>query len=227
MTSLFIWQLSQKRRNLSLTLSFPSPPIHHQVPQFTYGRKCISNPFTSFYRYAHVQSLSPVWLFAIPWTAACQAPLSMGFSRKEYWTGLPFSPPEDLPDPGIEPMSPVSLAFAGRANEPPGSTLYLCNFPLYSLASHLAATVILTAFSVSPMPYLNPFSLVKPDQALREKRKSDHVTLQVFVGWMQSQFSANTLKAPWEKKLTIVSLLLNAECCCSSVQVWWWWWFSH
>ena len=46
-------------------------------------------------------------LTAIPWTAARQAPLSMEFSRQEYWSGLPFSSPEDLPDPGIEPGSPV------------------------------------------------------------------------------------------------------------------------
>ena len=46
-----------------------------------------------------------------PWTVAYQAPLSMGFSRKEYWSGLPFPPPGDLPDPVIEPMSP---AQAGR-----------------------------------------------------------------------------------------------------------------
>ena len=42
---------------------------------------------------------------------AHQAPLSMGFSRQEYWTGLPCPPPEDLPDPGIEPLSPVSLTL--------------------------------------------------------------------------------------------------------------------
>ena len=44
---------------------------------------------------------------ATPWTVACQAPLSMGFSRQEYWSGLPFPSPGDLPDPGIEPMSPT------------------------------------------------------------------------------------------------------------------------
>jgi len=60
------------------------------------------------------QSLSHVWLFATPWTVACQAPLSMKFSRWEYWSGLPFSPPEDLPDPGIEPTSLASPALAGR-----------------------------------------------------------------------------------------------------------------
>ena len=47
---------------------------------------------------------------AILWTAAFQAPLSMGFSRQEYWSGLPFSSPGDLPDPGIEPGSPALQA---------------------------------------------------------------------------------------------------------------------
>ena len=52
-----------------------------------------------------VKSLSRVQLFATPWTVAYQAPLSMGFSRQEYWSGLPFPSPGDLPDPGIEPRS--------------------------------------------------------------------------------------------------------------------------
>ena len=50
-------------------------------------------------------SLSCVQLFATPRTVACQAPLSMGLSRQDYWSGLPFPFPEDLPDPGIEPGS--------------------------------------------------------------------------------------------------------------------------
>ena len=56
------------------------------------------------------QSLNGVCLFAILWTVACQDPLSMGFSRKEYWSGLPFPSPGALPDPGIEPMSPALQA---------------------------------------------------------------------------------------------------------------------
>ena len=52
------------------------------------------------------QLLSGVQLFAILWTVACQALLSVEFSRQEYWSGLLFSPPGDLPDPGIEPSSP-------------------------------------------------------------------------------------------------------------------------
>ena len=56
------------------------------------------------------ESFSHVRLFATPWTAACQAPLSMGFSRQEYWSGLPCPPPGDLPNPGIEPRSPTLQA---------------------------------------------------------------------------------------------------------------------
>ena len=54
-----------------------------------------------------------------PWTIACQAPLSMGFSRQKYWSGLPFPPPEDLPNPGIEPRSPA-LQADSLVSEPPG-----------------------------------------------------------------------------------------------------------
>ena len=57
--------------------------------------------------------LSCVQLFAILWIGAHQAPVSMEFSRKEYWGGLPFSTPGNLPDPGIEPASLVSPALAG------------------------------------------------------------------------------------------------------------------
>ena len=59
-----------------------------------------------------VKSLSRVRLFATPWTVAYQAPPSMGFSRQECWSGLPFPSPGDLPDPGIEPRSPALHADA-------------------------------------------------------------------------------------------------------------------
>ena len=61
-----------------------------------------------------VKSLSRVRFFVTPWTVAHQAPPSMGFSRQEYWSGLPFPSPGDLPDPGIKPTSPVSPALAGE-----------------------------------------------------------------------------------------------------------------
>ena len=53
-----------------------------------------------------------VELLATPWTVACQTPLSMGFLRQEYWSRLQFPPLGDLPNPGIEPASPVSPALA-------------------------------------------------------------------------------------------------------------------
>ena len=58
--------------------------------------------------------LSPVQLFQTLWTVAHQAPLSTGFSRQEYWNGLPFLPPGDLPNPGVEPESLMSPALASR-----------------------------------------------------------------------------------------------------------------
>ena len=69
----------------------------------------------------HACMLSRVRLFATPWTVARQAPQSMRFPRQEYWSGLPFPPP-DLPDPGIEPVSPASPALAGGffTTESPG-----------------------------------------------------------------------------------------------------------
>ena len=67
-----------------------------------------------------VKSLSHVQLFATPWTVAYQAPQSMEFSRQEYWSGLPFPSPGNLPNPGIEPRSPALQADA-LPSEPPGS----------------------------------------------------------------------------------------------------------
>ena len=58
--------------------------------------------------FSHVQFCETLW------TVACQAPLSVGFSRQEYWSGLPLPPPGDLPNPGVEPMSLMSPALAGR-----------------------------------------------------------------------------------------------------------------
>ena len=68
----------------------------------------------------HAQSLSRVWLFVTPWTVPCQAPLSM--SQWKYWSGLPFPPPGDLPDPGIKHASLVSPVLADRffTPGPPG-----------------------------------------------------------------------------------------------------------
>ena len=101
---------------------------------------------------------SCVWLFAILWTIAHQVPLSTRFSRQEYWTGLPFPPPGDLPNPGIEPASFTSPTLAtppGKlqllthlsSTDPPSPTNH-CPYRPYSLSRVLNWPV--------PTPHLRP-----------------------------------------------------------------------
>ena len=71
-----------------------------------------------------VKSLSCVRLFGTPWTVAYQASLSIEFSRQEYWSGLSFPSPGDLPDPGIKPGYPA-LQTDSLPPEPPGNQLYI------------------------------------------------------------------------------------------------------
>ena len=59
---------------------------------------------------AHAKLLQSCLTLGVPWTVTCQPSLSMGFSRQDYWSGLPCPPPGDLPDPGIESTSPASQA---------------------------------------------------------------------------------------------------------------------
>ena len=68
-----------------------------------------------------------------PWTVAHQAPLSMGFSRQEYWSGLPFPSPGDLPDPGIKPRSPA-LQEDALTSEPPGKPSHTKARPISMLS---------------------------------------------------------------------------------------------
>ena len=82
---------------------------------FPYTRK------KSLFLVKEVMSVSCVQLFETPWTVAYQPPLSMGFFRQEYWSGLPFPSPGYLPNPGIEPESPALQAYS----EPPGKPLKL------------------------------------------------------------------------------------------------------
>ena len=98
----------------SVSVNFPSKRVgfflatnwfHSVVTQnLSHGRQW-------FFRYFHykvkVKWLSRVRFFVTPWTVAYQAPPTRAFSRQEYWSGLPFPSPGDLPDPGIEPWSPA------------------------------------------------------------------------------------------------------------------------
>ena len=91
----------------------PNPGIELTSPALQVDSLPLSHqrgPNTLWKVKVKVKSLSHAWLSATPWAAAHQAPLSMGFSRQEYWHGLPFPSPGDLPDPGIKPRSPALQA---------------------------------------------------------------------------------------------------------------------
>ena len=88
-----------------------------------------------------VQSLSHVQLFATLWKTACHAPLSMGFFWQEYWSGLPFLSPGDLPDPGIEPRSPALQADSSPSESPGKPHHYL----FYKSFIHIHFKLPLTA----------------------------------------------------------------------------------
>ena len=108
--------------------------------------------------------------FVTPWTVAHQAPLFTGFPRQEYWSGLPFPPPEDLPNPGIKPESCVSCIYP----EPPGKAFMKNNCfqknvgELYILPISLLSGLIENSWilsSASPFNLLQSVALVEVDKA--------------------------------------------------------------
>ena len=98
-----LWEFTSWKRRTNTNIYWMTLDMVTDVskPQFAYLWACM------------LSRLSRVWLFSTLWTVAHQAPLSMGFSRHEYWSGLPFPPPENLPNQGIEPTSHMSPALAG------------------------------------------------------------------------------------------------------------------
>ena len=116
-----------------------------------------------------VKLLSHVRLFATPWTVAYQAPPSMGFSRQEYWSRLPFPSPGDLPNPGIEPRSPALLADA-LTSEPLG---------LYTRSPALLAD----ALTSEPQLFtLGSPRVVTSNNSLIEDSKTATADLSLFLG---------------------------------------------
>ena len=96
------WNLQSFGQNLSLV----------------FRQRSLNKSFESRGERKVVQSLSCVQLFVTPWTIAYKGPPSMEFSRQEYWSGLPFPSPGDLPNPGIEPRSPALQAVALPSEQP-------------------------------------------------------------------------------------------------------------
>ena len=126
-----------KKKNLHILMF--SPTVRKLTTQSSYGEPTTGQPLysfcfmnmeltTSFLKC--VCTLNCVWLFATTWTIAPQAPLSVEFSRQEYWSGLPCPPQGDFPDPGIRSVSLTSSAVAGRFSPlaPPGKPRYLWQF---------------------------------------------------------------------------------------------------
>ena len=102
------FHLNSRQAYRPLVLNFLSGLVSVEMPCLPaagFGRALLYSLCVCVCSVAHY-----VQLFATSWTVVCQAPLSMGFSRQEYWSGLPFPSPEDLPNQGIEPWSPASQA---------------------------------------------------------------------------------------------------------------------
>ena len=113
-----------------------------------------------------ISCFSSVWLLATLWTVAYQAPLSMEFFRQEYWSGLPYPPPGDLPNPGIKPASPSTPSL--QANSLPlshwGSPLFILLSPQpptfrspnnSALDRHPTASALAQTFMTSCLSYPN------------------------------------------------------------------------
>ena len=98
-------------------------------------------------RRSEVKSLRRVWLFVTPWTVAHQAPLSVGFSRQEYWSGLPFPSAGDLPHPGVESGSPALQAGA-LPSQPPEQCLFLSVIEWLRANTHSDVTSIWESYFI-------------------------------------------------------------------------------
>ena len=107
------------------------------------------------------QCLSHVRLFVTPRTVAHQVPLFMGFSRQEYWSGLPFPPPGDLPEPGIEPTSPVSPVLGDR---------FLTTGPQQKSSLSISVPI-----SIYLSIYKENYNLIEPYLKLQKKEEAKYI----------------------------------------------------
>ena len=138
---------------------------------------------------ARLVAFSRVWLFVTPWTVARQVPLFMGFSRQEYWSGLPFPPPGDLSDPGFKPVSLASPALVGRF------------LSLSQLGSPLSAVLLNSQPHNIYLPILPPFLQMR-ELGTQRSRCSPKDTQ---VGKAELELKTQSLGrayAPWPKSQT-------------------------
>ena len=152
---LTVWSLQADSTQASLLcmsrwLTHIYPSSEHQAHQLPTWHVWMSQVCTNW---SEVKSLSRVQLSATPWKVTYQAPWSMGFSRQEYWSGLPFPSPGDLPNPGIEPGSPA-LQTEALPSEPLGKrTMYKLNLSKNQSPNFLISPLLDSSFSGTPYPY--------------------------------------------------------------------------
>ena len=126
------------------------------------------------------QSLSCVQLLANPWTVAHWAPLSMEFSRQKYWSGIPFPSPGDLPDPGIELVSPA-LAGEFFTTEPPGKPESICMLYANTMPFQIGAWAFFSFGFDRGYPGTNPLQIPRDDHIVVSHGIFNCVYLIVFI----------------------------------------------
>ena len=136
-TMLHTWipPLTKDRKGWNILIKLWDSSHMHESKDF-YKARIVSKTESSRLNKVKVKLLSHVRLSATPWTVAYQASPSMGFPRQEYWNGLPFPSPANLPDSGIKPRSPALQADA-LPSEPPGKPRLNKMWPLLSRSHNL------------------------------------------------------------------------------------------
>ena len=143
------------------------------LPKSICGIRTLSVPMKGVWKLCVLSHFSCVWLFVTPWTVACQAPLSMGFPRQEHWSELAFPSPWDLPHPGIEPVSFMSLALCCPANQsaqlPPLNSSLLSSFAVCVSQPTRASSSFRNDHSPAVSVYLCPPSIFFSPQILMKQ----------------------------------------------------------
>ena len=126
------------------------------------------------------QSLSHVALFVNPWTVAHQVPLSMAFARQEYWSGLPFPSPGDLPDPGIERGSPELQADSLPSEPPIQISIQICQLVYIYTHTHTHTHICVYIYIDHIFTYTTYTNMLKPHALLLSTLQlsiNKHITL--------------------------------------------------
>ena len=145
-----------------------------------------------------VKSLSRVQLLVTSWTVAHQATLSMGFSRQEYWSGLPFPSPGDLPDPGIEPRSPALQADALTSEPKWATSSYSIQSLLISLGGRCQCAWANILTRLLPFPGSESCSILFSFIKLSFPSSFHWIGLQhVQNDWTDESGNANFMKRHW------------------------------